>query len=338
MKSLYKSGPDVADTAITDLPMPQVGPGQVLLRVEACGLCGSDLHAWRSDPGYEWIATPLVMGHEFVGTVVESAPDVTGWAAGDRAVAVSSQGCLECPQCLAGRTNRCVKKQVIGLNYNGAMAEFVVVPAVFLIRVPATMSAAAAATVEPLSVAAHAVLTVGRVEAGQQVVVSGAGFIGIACALIAKDAGADVILLGAPHDAQSRLPAAAALGIDARTVDTAEWGQPDVWVEASGAQPALASAVETTRVGGTISVVAMYTQPPTANTSLIVRRELEVRGVYASVASEYTYVIDLLDRGRIDVSSLVAEFPLDNALSAFEAAASSTVIKPLIVPAPAAGS
>ena len=91
-------------------------------------------------------------------------------------------------------------------------------------------------------------------------------------------------------------------------------------------------------MGGTISVVAMYTQAPTANTSLIVRRELEVRGVYASVASEYTYVIDLLDRGRIDVSSLVAEFPLDNALSAFEAAASSTVIKPLIVPAPAAGS
>ena len=332
MRSVFKSGTAVADTIVTDLPMPQVGPGEVLLKVEACGLCGSDLHAWRSDPGYEWIAIPLVMGHEFVGTVVETAADVKGWSAGDRAVAVSIQGCLNCAECASGRTNRCVKRQVIGLNYNGAMAEYVVVSAAYLMRIPASMPAHVAATVEPMSVAAHAVLTVGAVQAGQKVVVSGAGFIGIACSLIARDAGAEVILLGAPQDAASRLPLAAALGIDARTVDAADWGTPDVWVEASGAQSALASAVETTRVGGTVSIVAMYTQPPTASTSLIVRRELELRGVYASVAREYDHVIGLLGDGRIDVSTLVDQFSLEDALSAFEAAATASTLKPLIVP------
>ena len=332
MRAVLKTGIDPTATTIADVPDPQPGPTDVVMKVEACGLCGSDLHAWRSDPGYEWVAIPLVMGHEFVGTITEVGSSVTDWRVGDRAVVVSIQGCLDCDECRRGLTNRCARRQVIGLNYDGAMAEYVRVSQSFLLPFSASLPARLGATVEPLSVAAHAVLTVGQVESGQRVVVSGAGFIGIASALIAQDAGAEVILLGAPQDAVSRIPAAAALGIDARDVTKTDWGNPDVWIEASGAQPALASAVETTAIGGRISVVGMFTEQPTMKTSLLVRRELTMRGVYASIAPEYTTVIGLLESGRIDPTSLVDEFSLEDAISAFTAAASAQTLKPVIVP------
>lgn len=332
MRAVLKTGTSPEMTSVTEVADPQPGPTDVVMKVEACGLCGSDLHAWRSDPGYEWVAIPLVMGHEFVGTITQVGSAVRDWAVGDRAVVVSIQGCLDCAECRLGRTNRCAGRQVIGLNYDGAMAEYVKVPQAYLLRFARHLPARIGATVEPLSVAAHAVLTVGQVQAGQRVVVSGAGFIGIASALIAQDAGAEVILLGAPQDAESRLPAAARLGLDARDVTTTTWGNPDVWVEASGAQPALAAAVETTAIGGRISVVGMFTEQPTMKTSLLVRRELTMLGVYASIAPEYETVIGLLESGRIDPSSLVDEFALADAVDAFEAAARAQTLKPVIVP------
>ena len=333
MRAVLKTATAQEATSVAMVADPEPGPTDVVMKVEACGLCGSDLHAWRSDPGYEWVAIPLVMGHEFVGTITSVGSAVTQWNVGDRAVVVSIQGCLDCDACRAGLTNRCPTRQVIGLNYDGAMAEYVRVPQAYLLPFSPKLPARLGATVEPLSVAAHAVLTVGEVQAGQKVVVSGAGFIGIASALIAQDAGAEVILLGAPQDAVSRIPAAVRLGIDARDVTAADWGTPDVWVEASGAQPALAAAVETTAIGGRISVVGMFTQQPTMKTSLLVRRELTMKGVYASIAPEYVTVIDLLESGRIDPSSLVDEFALDDAVRAFEAAAQAQTLKPVIVPA-----
>ncbi|MSX13241.1 MAG: alcohol dehydrogenase catalytic domain-containing protein, partial [Actinobacteria bacterium] len=89
MRSLQKTGLGPESTFVTDLPMPTAGAGEVIMRVEACGLCGSDLHAWRTDPGYEWVKPPVVLGHEIVGTIIEVAPGVHGWNIGDRAVVVS---------------------------------------------------------------------------------------------------------------------------------------------------------------------------------------------------------------------------------------------------------
>lgn len=332
MRALQKSGPLAHETRVVDLPIPVVGDGEVVLRVEACGLCGSDLHAWRSDPGYEWVQPPVVLGHEFVGTVVESGPGVTGWASGDRAVVVSIQGCRTCPECIAGRTNRCRERRVIGLSYDGALAQYVRVASAYLVRIPYSMPALTAAAVEPMSVAAHATLTVGGVTAGMRVAVTGAGFVGIACALLARHAGADVVLYGAARDAETRLPSAAALGIRTEVVDGARFDEPDVWIEASGAQPALATAVLNTRPGGRISVVGMFSQQPTADISQLVRRELEVRGVYASVAPEYEFVIDLLASGAVVVDPLLETFDLESAVEALEAAADSRTLKPIVLP------
>jgi len=332
MRSLVKTGPDVTDTFIVDREIPEVRAGEVLLKVEACGLCGSDIHAWRSDLGYEWVIPPVCLGHEFIGTIVTAAPDVAGWAVGDRAVVVSIQGCLGCDECAAGRTQRCLTRRVIGLSYDGGMSEFVRVSADYLVRVPAGMSAELGAAVEPLSVAAHGVLTVGGVVSGQKVVVTGAGFVGICCALVARDAGADVTLVGAPRDSVSRLPAAAALGLRTLTTDDGGWGEPDVWVEASGAAAALAMAIEQTRSGGRVSAVGMFTTAPTANLNLLVRREIELHGSYASVLHDYTLVIDLLAAGRLPVESLLEKYSLEDGVEALTAAADARTLKPILIP------
>jgi L-iditol 2-dehydrogenase len=105
-----------------------------------------------------------------------------------------------------------------------------------------------------------------------------------------------------------------------------------VWIEASGAQPALAMAVDRTRTGGRISVVGMFTQAPTANVNMIVRHELEIRGSYASVAADYLVAVDLLSQARIDVEPLLELFPLERALDALSAAAEARTLKPILIP------
>ena len=332
MRALRKSGLSAQDTVVVDAPVPEPGPGEVLLRVEACGLCGSDIHAWRTDPGYEWVIPPVVLGHEMVGTVAQVGTGVDDWSVGERAVVVSIQGCLECSECQAGRTNRCRTRRVIGLSYDGGFAEYVRVAVGHLVRVPADLPAAVAAAIEPMSVAAHATLTIGQAGPGQRVVVTGAGFVGIACALLARHAGADVTLYGAGRDAASRLPAAASLGLATAVAEGASFDEPDLWIEASGSQIALANAVLNTRPGGRISVVAMYAHEPIADISQLVRRELEVRGVYASVRAEYEYVMPLLHSREIVVDPLLETFALESAVDALEAAAESRTLKPIVIP------
>ena len=332
MRSLVKWGPNARESSIMDREIPKPRPDGVILRVEACGLCGSDIHAWRSDPGYEWVKAPVVLGHEIVGTLIDVGAEVSHWKVGDRAVVVSIQGCLDCTECFSGRTQRCLSRKVIGLSYDGGMSEYVEVSASYLVPFPQTLKSEVGASVEPLSVAAHATLTVGKVVSGQKVVVSGAGFVGIACALLAKDAGADVVLIGAPRDATFRLPAAADIGLATRTIDQGGWATPDVWIEASGAPSALAAAVSDVRTGGLVSVVGLYTQAPVADINLLVRREIEVRGSYASVASEYSLVIDLLVAGRLPVDSLLEIFDLESGIDAFMAAAESRTLKPILMP------
>jgi len=332
MRALVKLGFDKTETVVRDIPNPSLQDGQVLLRVEACGLCGSDIHAWRSDKGYEWVKAPVTLGHEFVGSVVEVSSDVSDWKIGDRAVVVSIQGCLTCDECERGMTERCASRKVIGLSYDGAMAEFVSVSARYLVRIPSSIPAIVGAAVEPLSVSAHATLTTGQVESGQKVVVSGAGFVGIGCALLAKDVGAEVILIGAERDRALRLPAAEKLGIETRIFGKGSYGSPDLWIEASGAASALASAVVETKTGGKISVVGLYGAASEADINQLVRREITLKGSYASVAKEYELIIDLMQRGRLEVESLLEQFSLEDGLDAFNSAEKSQTIKPVIVP------
>src|SRR5687767_14527780 len=127
MQALVKQSRAFKDVAVTALPRPQPGPGQVLVRTEAVGLCGSDVHAWRQDAGYEWVPTPVVLGHEAVGVVEEVADDVDAFWRGRRVVPMSIDGCGSCRVCRRGRRQICPRRTVLGLSFSGAAADVFVV-------------------------------------------------------------------------------------------------------------------------------------------------------------------------------------------------------------------
>src|SRR5690554_4729601 len=157
---------------LADVPDPAPGPGEVLLRVDACGICGSDLHASDQLP-----LADLVLGHEFCGTVAETGPGVTERRAGDRVVALSLPTRGKCVACATGRVGKCSEALMVGIEIPGAYAEYVVMPAHNLIAMPEALDHRHGALIEPLAVALHAVKRA-AVSQGDNVVVLGAGPVG----------------------------------------------------------------------------------------------------------------------------------------------------------------
>ena len=336
----YAKGPGQAE--VRSEPEPKAGPGEVLVSVAACGICGSDLHALNSDPGFEWVEPPRIMGHEFAGTVEALGDGVTGVAEGELVAAVSLQGCLRCGVCRSGATQLCARRQVIGLSYDGGIAERVVLPATHLVPVPAGLDPRDAALAEPLSVAVHAVLGRTSITPGDRVVVSGPGPIGLFCGQLAQHSGADVLMVGTDADRSRRLPLAAQLGM--RTADAGDLEgpddvraaldghAPDGWIEASGAGAALLSAFSSVRRAGTVTVVSLFAGPVTFLPTDAVRTELSVDFSYASSYNDYVRALDLLAGGHVTSSGLVDVYPLADAGTAFAAATQGRAVKPLIVP------
>ena len=315
---------------LSDLPDPQPAPGNVLVEVAACGVCGSDLHAYKADRGYEWISTPVVLGHEFSGTVTALGEGVNRLKIGDKVAAVAIQGCLNCSACLAGDTHLCEARRVIGLSYDGGMAERVAVNAAYLVRVPDGLELPLAALIEPLSVAVHAVLARARVSPGDRVVVSGPGPIGLLSGFVAKLAGAQVTMLGTRADAKARLPAAAALGLE--VTEDAGALAPDLWVEASGATAAFDAAVKAVRRGGSLSVVGMYAQATEFFPTTAVRAELTLSFSYASNYQDYETAARILEGHAAELEPLTTRFLLEDAAEAFDQALAGGVVKALLIP------
>jgi L-iditol 2-dehydrogenase len=255
---------------------------------------------------------------------------------------VSIQGCLRCDVCLTGATQLCAERVILGLHRDGALAEYVTIPEVHLIAVPAGLDLAAAALAEPLTVAVRATLERSRVEPGTRVVVSGPGTIGLLCAVLARAAGGDVLMVGARADGARRLPLAGRLGMRAGDIESEpadivlrrHFGarRADIWIEASGAAPALHAALTSVRPGGQVTVVAMFAKPLSLLFTDLVRAEVTVVTSYAATAPAYLRALDLLTSAVVDAGSFFDRFPLARAAEAFTAARRGTAVKPLIIP------
>lgn len=341
MKAFVKTGYSPGEASVRETPVGEPGPGEVLLRVASCGVCGSDVHAFRSDPGFEWVRPPITLGHEFSGTVESVGPEVTRVAPGDRVVAVAIQGCGRCDACRADDTQLCRDRVAVGLSRDGGMAEYAVMPEKHLVPVPEGLDLAVAALGEPLAVSVHAVHVRANVRAGQKVVVSGPGPIGILCAMLARNRGAEVLLTGVGQDSESRLPAAERVGL--RTANLSEkpleehlrdaYGRvPDVWVESSGSVRALSSALDAVRPGGTVVVVGLYAEEMTFFPTEAVRRELSVLFSYSCNRADYETALDLLGSGALDPAPLLSKYPLGDAAAAFEAVGEGRAVKAILVP------
>ncbi|HZS55776.1 MAG TPA: galactitol-1-phosphate 5-dehydrogenase, partial [Bryobacteraceae bacterium] len=314
MKALLLSEYNRLD--VVDLPLPRPGPGELLVRVEACGICGSDVHGYDGSSGRR--IPPLVMGHEAAGTVVAAGPGVSKFHEGDRIAPDSTVYCGECEYCRRGQVNLCDRREVLGVSTAdfrraGAFAEFVTVPERILYRLPETLSFADAAMVEPLSVAVHAVELAGVPKGGSALVV-GAGMIGLLTLQALRVAGCPAVYVLDIDD--SRLQLARELGasavINAKTADAAaelkrltDGKGVDVAMEAVGSTPTVKTAIENVRKGGTIVLIGNIAPTVEIPLQIIVSRQLRLQGTAAS-AGEYPRCIELLASGEINLKPLIS--------------------------------
>ena len=326
MKAAFCTGKQTIEVREADVPKP--GAGEVLVRVQVCGICGTDLHFYNGQ--LPSMAT-MLPGHEFCGEVAEVGLGVTGFAAGDRIVVEPIRACRECAYCRTGQYQICAKHVLLGTFIPGGLAEYVCVPAYTLYALADGLDWDLGALVEPLAVAVHG-LHIAEVAMGERVVVMGSGAIGVLTVLAAKAAGAGEVTVTYRHDHQGQ--AALAAGADRVLKDGETAGLEkdgiDVVVETvGGAAPTLSQALGIVRPGGRISVLGLFTQPVQMNALGLMLKEVKMAGglTYCRPGqhSDFDTALSILrahpDKARAIITH---RFPLSEAAQAFATAADKT--------------
>jgi L-iditol 2-dehydrogenase len=301
MRAAVLRGP--GDVAIEERPVPRPGPAQVVVRVRSVGVCGSDAHYYEHGRiGRFVVEAPLVLGHEASGEVVELGPDVTRLTVGQRVAIEPGVPDLTCEQCLAGRYNLCPDMRFFATPpIDGALAEYVVVHEAFAHPVPEVISDDAAALLEPLSVGLWACRKA-RVSAGDRVLVTGAGPIGLYAAQVARAFGAGTVTVTDISD--FRLDTARKLGLNAERADSPLDSTFDVLLECSGAAPALTSGMKRLAPAGRIVLVGMGADTVSIDVPLLQGKELTLTGIFR-YANTYPTALQLIAAGSVDVESVI---------------------------------
>ena len=313
----------VGDVVVEERPVPEAGPGEVVVRVASVGVCGSDTHYYDHGRIGRFVAEePLVLGHEAAGEVAARGPGVTSLAVGQRVSIEPGVPDLTCAQCLGGRYNLCPNMRFFATPpVDGAFAEYVVVHEAFAHPVPDTISDDAAALLEPLSVGIWACRK-GRVGAGSRVLITGAGPIGLVSVQVARAFGATEIVVSDVNPA--RLALARDLGatdvVDARSGRVTDLPQsPQVLLECSGHPAATVEAIRALDRAGRAVLVGMGGDELALPLSVVQERELEVTGTFR-YANTWPTAIALVAAGRIDLDRLVTgTYRLDQAADALTA-------------------
>ncbi len=327
MKSLLLSAYNHLE--IADLPAPQPGAGEVLVRVEACGICGSDVHGYDGSSGRR--IPPIVMGHEAAGVVAAVGPEVQGFTKGDRVTFDSTVYCGTCAYCTRGEINLCENRQVIGVSCgdyrrHGAFAEYVALPQRILYHLPDQLSFAEAAMLEAASVALHAVHLSETRDRGTALVI-GAGMIGLLTLQAARAAGCKPVFI-ADVD-QTRLNLAGQIGagevlhlsgaaLVAEVRKLTHGRGVDLAYEAVGRDETVTAAIDCTRKGGTVTLIGNIAPEVKLPLQKVVTRQIRLQGSCAS-AGEYPQAIELIASGKIKVQPLItAVAPLEEGPRWFE--------------------
>ncbi len=337
MKAVVKTQPGPGQvTFVPDWPEPKPQPDEVKLKVAAAGICGTDIHiingTWRCD-------APVVLGHEFCGTVVETGTLVKGFRPGDRVVAANpARTCGNCYYCRAGNPFMCPERVSAGYMIDGAFAEYIAIRAEMCHRLPENVSFREAALGEPISVAVHAAIERTQVHAGDVVLVSGVGCVGLLVLQVARLEGARVIIAGLEKDAR-RLECARKLGagavvniekddlLDAVMQETGGRGA-DLVYECAGSPQSLETCLKAVKKQGTLVPVGMYAGPVTVDFNAISQKELDVIGTYGYVWTSWERCLALLAEKRIEADLLIShEFPLEQYEDAFRVTQDGSGVK-----------
>jgi L-iditol 2-dehydrogenase len=342
MRAVRKLAPGHGHVALADTPEPVAGPGEVVVEVDAAGICGTDLHI---EQGEFPTTPPVTMGHELAGRIAAVGPGVTRWRPGDRVTAETYfHTCGRCLHCRRGRPNLCRERRSIGSKADGAFAPFILLPAANLHRVPDGLALEHAALTEPLACVVHGVIDTAQVRAGDRVVVAGPGPIGLLALQVALAAGARVVVLGAAADGArlrtaTRLGAAAALDVEATAdleaaVDDALGAEgADLVIECSGAGPAADTLLRLAARGGRYCQMGLSGRPVSLDLDLVCYKELVVTGSNATVPTAWPRALRLLADGRVDVSGVITHrFPLGGWDEALDTVQRRVGIKVLLRP------
>lgn len=303
------------DVRVETRSVPEPGPGEVLLKIHYCGICGSDLEAYK----YGLYQSGLIVGHELAAEIAALGPDVWGWELGDRVTSNDVIPCGECRYCRSGRVSLCDSVTMPGVTTDGAYAGYMTVAARALYRLPPGVTDEQAALTDPSSNALHAVRRSG-LRLGDRVLVVGAGPIGLLTTQAALLAGARMVAVAEPNPARARMAlemgASAVIdpeaeNLDLRVADLTEDQGADVVFCASGSPLAMGSTFTLVRKGGVVVPVGICEQPVQADFLSLVMNELEYRGTYASY-DEYGLALELMAQRRWRVEPLVsAVVPLE---------------------------
>ena len=327
LKALVLTAPSHLE--FTDFTDPAPSENEVLLRIHACGICGSDIHGWDGSTGRR--RPPLIMGHEASGEIVAVGSQVERWRAGDRVTFDSTISCGECAYCKSGEVNLCDHRRVVGVapaeyRQHGAFAELLALPARILYALPDGLTYEQAAMIEPVSIAIHAVQRV-RLAPNATAVVVGAGMIGLFVIQALRWAGATRII--AADLADNRLALARELGatdtlrsdqcdVPTEVARLTDGRGADVAFEVVGASITLNLAIASVRRGGSVVLVGNLAPKVDFPLQAVVTRELTLFGTCGS-AGEYPLCLDLIARGVIRVEPMIsAVAPLAEGAAWFE--------------------
>lgn len=306
-----------APLVIENVPDPAPGPSDLILKVRACGICGTDLH-WsesvEADKGWRVMEPGAVMGHEFAGEVMEVGPEARGdWKVGDRVCAMPQIGCGVCQLCLSGRPHRCAAlKNRATAEITGAYAEFTRIGSDVTLLLPEAVDFRQGALVEPLAVGLNAVNRA-RLQPGDTVLIVGAGPVGLSVALWCNFFGARHIIVS--DLAAARADRAAAFGataaIDASREDVAErfekisGGPPRVVFDCVGVPGSMQIAIDYAPIDARVVVVGLCMSADTIFPAVAITKELDLSFAFVYRKQDFEMAIDMLGRGRIDGASMV---------------------------------
>jgi 2-desacetyl-2-hydroxyethyl bacteriochlorophyllide A dehydrogenase len=345
MKAVVKMRWEPKAMEFKEVPSPEVGHDDVLMKVEFAGICGSDVEIYDATYPIPMITTPRIIGHEFSGTVVNAGRNVTGFKVGDRVTSETGLLCERCWYCNMGRYNLCVERKALGFKIEGTFAEYTKMVYTNLHKIPENVSFEEAAIAEPISVAVNAVLEKGDVTARDRVCVIGPGPIGLLVSEVARAAGAgEIIVAGLTVDSK-RLDAAKKLGfrnvVDVQKQNledevrslTEDYGV-DVAFETAGSPEALQQAIAVTRKGGKIVILGLPRRPiDNLNIANLVYNEKTIEGSFSHIPKNWKTTIHLLDSHKIHVKPIISHIlPLDRFEEGLQLVKNKSGLKVLLKP------
>ena len=325
--------------AVTDLPTPHAGPGELVLRNQVCGVCGTDVHIYHGEPGSADVNPPVVLGHEYSGEVVEVGEGVTGFAVGDHVTVDPNIYCGHCAYCQNGKKQLCPSMEAIGVTRDGGFAQYSRIPASQAFKLEPTVPWEAAAMAEPLACCLHGIDLAG-IQVGDKVCVVGGGAIGLLMVQLAKLSGASQIVLSEPNEKRRQvgLQLGANAALDPTRPDAQEafaqvlGGGVNVVIECVGNVPVVKSAFQFAGKGATVLLFSVPKVDATFDLPLfdVYKKELTIKGSFVN-PDTHARAVALINSGKVDFGPIITHrFPLDQLPEAIAMQMSDASIKVVV--------